>query len=1241
MFERTPARLWWTSLLAALVLAGCYEDNEVEPEPDAAPPIVDECTGSESRNCFVEGNCTGTQTCQGGRFGECTPPTETCDGQDNDCDGTADEDFPTLGDDCQGGQGKCIDQGRVVCSADGSGVECDARPGDATDEVCDAIDNDCDGMVDEDIAAGIACETGLPGACGAGQTACVDGDTVCEPTVEASDEVCDGIDNDCNGAVDDAEVGGPLVESCYEGPAGTEDVGACAAGVRTCVDGMFGACEGSVTPTSESCDEVDNDCDGEVDNVGDGECVCVPGAVEDCYSGPDGTAGVGVCRAGRRTCNAEGTAFSACEGERVPGVELCDGADNDCNGELDDVAGLGEACGEGQGACAAEGVRVCDLESGQIVCDAQAGLPADEVCDGVDNDCDGQIDDVDGAGEPCAVGEGACIGRGVLRCDPDAGQLTCSAVEGQPGAELCNNLDDDCNGVIDDVPGLGMDCSIGVGACRSTAVTVCDVAAGAVVCPATEQDPAPAEYCGNGIDDDCDGETDDADCVTPCGFDDDCRVGESCVEGVCVADVCVTDDDCDPGLTCVEGTCREPVATGCGDARPVGFGRHDAIAEGDSAFGLASCTFPPNSTDGPEVVFAFTPDVAGDVCVSTAGSAFDTVLTVRRDPCEEAGSEIACNDDVGDGFDLSSRVGFAAMAGMTYYIVVDTFEGESGAVVLDIAAGPCAPAPGDEICDNTQDDDGDGATDCDDLDCAADPVCQDPDLCVDAMMIGLGRTEGMVEGPSRTTLASCTRPADAAAGPEMVYAFTAEAAGTLCIDTRGSQIDTILTVRQAPCGAGDEVACNDDAADTLDSELELEAMAGMTYYLVVDTFAGEAGGFVLNINEGACEAGPVDEICDNGVDDDGDGAVDCEDLGCAFDPACPILGDEICDNNLDDDDDGDVDCDDEDCFLDPNCLIGPEEICDNGQDDDGDDAIDCADADCAFDPACFEPVTCDDATEIGFGTFEGTLEGPSSTDLASCTFFPNDAGGPEAFFAFTSAAGGQVCVDTRGSEPDTILTVRVDPCEDPASEIACNDDIDFIGGFATSEVDFVAEAGTTYYIVVDTFERDSGAFVLNVSEGPCGDIGEDEICDDGVDNDGDEAIDCEDADCGGDPACASVCVPDDFEPNEDIDSATPIMAGSYADLSICGDDVDFYAIEICAGGTLTLDVLFTHAGGDIDVLFGDADDIITSSESGSDNEQIVFLNDGPTATFYAQVFGFDGAENSYSLEVAIDGCDGP
>ncbi|MCB9553331.1 MAG: lamin tail domain-containing protein [Myxococcales bacterium] len=118
-------------------------------------------------------------------------------------------------------------------------------------------------------------------------------------------------------------------------------------------------------------------------------------------------------------------------------------------------------------------------------------------------------------------------------------------------------------------------------------------------------------------------------------------------------------------------------------------------------------------------------------------------------------------------------------------------------------------------------------------------------------------------------------------------------------------------------------------------------------------------------------------------------------------------------------------------------------------------------------------------------------------------------------------------------------------------------------------------------------------------------------------------------------------MPDDFEPNEDIGSATPIVAGSYADLSICGDDVDFYAIEICAGGTLTLDVLFTHADGDIDALFGDADDIITSSESGSDNEQIVFLNDGPTATFYAQVFGFDGAENSYSLEVAIDGCDGP
>ena len=1034
---RLPSSLWWISVLAALALAGCYEDNEVEPEVDAAPPVVDECTGAESRSCFVEDGCQGTQTCSGGQFGACAAPEETCDGQDNDCDGTIDEDFADLGDACQAGQGKCIDQGRIVCTADGTGTECDAQPGDATAEVCDGVDNDCNGTIDDGVEVGVACETGQFGACSAGTTACEDGDTVCQPTVEATTETCDGLDNDCDSNTDEGEEGGPLAESCYEGPDGTEGVGTCAAGFRTCVDGMFSACEGAVEPGDETCDEIDNDCDGETDNVADGECVCVPGTVEPCYAGPEGTEGVGVCRAGTRTCNAAGTAFSTCDGERAPGVELCDGLDNDCNGMSDDVAGAGDDCGAGQGACAVQGTRVCDLETGQLVCNAEAGLPAVETCDGIDNDCDGQIDDVAGAGEPCQTGVGACLGRGVQRCDVDAGALVCSAVAAQPAAEFCNNIDDDCDGEIDDVPGLGIACEIGTGACRSTAETVCDTAAGAVVCPATPQDPAPADYCGNGIDDNCDGATDEDECTSLCVEDDDCPApGEICVEGECDVIGCEIDEDCPPDQSCQGAICVPAelcfnaidddrdgdidcadadcqgnpacdVPSGCGLAESIGFGVHMATAEGDSAFALASCTLPRDDTDGPEVVFAFATEAAGTVCVDTQGSAFDTVLTVRRDPCEDAASEIACNDDRGDDFDTTSQVDFEAMAGMTYFIVVDTFAGESGEVRLTVTDGPCAPAPGVEICDNTQDDDGDGDTDCADEDCANDPACQDPDICVGVDPIALGLTEGLVEGPSRINLASCTRPIDGATGPEAVHAFVPENDGPHCVDTRGSQIDTVLTVRTGTCtGAADEIACNDDTGFAFDSEVGFDAAAGDTYYIIVDTFAGESGGYALNIREGACDA-PGFELCDNGEDDDGD---------------------------------GDVDCGDEDCDVDPTCQIP--------------------------------------------------------------------------------------------------------------------------------------------------------------------------------------------------------CVPDAFEPNETLEDAAPVEIATFSPLSICADDTDWYSIEVCAGGVLTIDVLFSHAAGDIDVELSDLGGLIDASDTATDDEQIIFANGGETGTYYINVFGFRDAQNTYDLAIDITDCDG-
>ncbi len=77
-----------------------------------------------------------------------------------------------------------------------------------------------------------------------------------------SPETCDGRDNDCDGRVDDG-----LSRSCYSGPTGTSGRGVCRAGTQTCAAGRWGACSGEVTPRAESCNRVDDDCDGTVDDM--------------------------------------------------------------------------------------------------------------------------------------------------------------------------------------------------------------------------------------------------------------------------------------------------------------------------------------------------------------------------------------------------------------------------------------------------------------------------------------------------------------------------------------------------------------------------------------------------------------------------------------------------------------------------------------------------------------------------------------------------------------------------------------------------------------------------------------------------------------------------------------------------------------------------------------------------------------------------------------------------------------
>ena len=361
---------------------------------------------------------------------------ELCDGHDNQCPGD-----PGYGFIDEGCPGVCTDQdhdGYFMEAGCESPVDCNDHdpltyPG--APEICDGMDNNCDGNVDEGIPPQ-SCYSGPPGtegvgSCHGGPGTCLGGAWWCEGEVTPQSEVCNGLDDDCNGVVDN----GILPTSCYTGPPDTQGMGICQSGTQACVAGSL-VCTGEITPQPEVCNGLDDNCDGIFDNG-------IP--QPSCYSGSPETEGVGICHAGIVICN-DGIPF--CMGEITPQAEVCNGLDNNCDGFID------EGC---QGVCTDQDGDGFFKEAGcetAVDCNdydpfTRPGVP--EICDGMDNNCDGNVDEgipsqscysgppgTEGVGS-CHGGTGTCVG-GAWWCE---GEVT-------PQPEVCNGLDDNCDGFIDE-----------------------------------------------------------------------------------------------------------------------------------------------------------------------------------------------------------------------------------------------------------------------------------------------------------------------------------------------------------------------------------------------------------------------------------------------------------------------------------------------------------------------------------------------------------------------------------------------------------------------------------------------------------------------------------------------------------------------------------------------------------------------------------------------------------------------
>ncbi|MFH1810153.1 MAG: MopE-related protein [Pseudomonadota bacterium] len=527
----------------------CSDPNDADP--DLCNAIDDDCnpaTANGSAEAWYGQACDGPDTdlCAEGVF-QCTGSAQTCsdttgnsvelcDAIDNDCDGSNNEDWPSLGSSCDGTDSDLCSNGTVVCLANGTGTRCNESL--SFVDRCNGQDEDCNPATADGSAEAWynqPCDGTDADLCPEGTYSCSAGSQACSDPNDADPDVCNGVDDDCNPATADGSVEAWFGVAC-DGP----DTDLCAEGTAVCVDlgsSVWGqGCSDNTSNTVERCDAVDNDCDGT--NNEDW-----PELTQPC----DGT-DADLCVNGTWGCRSNGSGVQCNESIHV--VDLCNNNTNDdCNPASADGSGEtwynqpcdgpdSDQCREGTYACVT-GLQQCSDSTGDSI----------EVCDATDNDCDGTNNegfdlDGDGVGRcDVAAGDGCTTYLGAANCDCDD-----SDPDNFPGnPEICDGQDNDCDTLIDETFDVDGD---GFLSCTGCTVTPCDcndnnnaIYPGAPeLCDCVDQDCDGAPWNGFA---DADGDQVPACAATECNDNSNVQYGAWCNRPARVEACDTLDNDCD------------------------------------------------------------------------------------------------------------------------------------------------------------------------------------------------------------------------------------------------------------------------------------------------------------------------------------------------------------------------------------------------------------------------------------------------------------------------------------------------------------------------------------------------------------------------------------------------------------------------------------------------------------------------------------------------------------------------